>query len=244
MYINNNEFMSLPYHERIRISERGLSDIENGAVRPCGRHNISVGADAITNADTNNYAIVGVATSAPVPLPVATVQSSLQTSHNTTTNPYISRYEYPDAELRWNHGNSSAHGHNSVECGVCVPSGFGNDVNDDSNRVFRRAYNIGMFQFILEMCWAFLALGFINLISYVGFWLFFSFLISLTGLCVALCCCPSESGWNYSFKLTSVAYTIRFLLAFVCFAVLLTTEAAYNRVAVCICELCRVVNGV
>ena len=133
--------MSLPYNERIRISERGLSDIESGHARPSARHNTNT--IAITNTNTNYYnantntntsntntntnTINGTSNVIEVSriAPLATVHSSIRRTGE----------HYGDSNTNNNNSDIGLPHSHSLECGChCSPPAIHND--HDPEHVF------------------------------------------------------------------------------------------------------------
>ena len=128
----------------------------------------------------------------------------------------------------------SANGNdNSSDCFCgCVPPG-----NKQNRDRFITVFRIGILQIITETILLFITLGYEYLYPPVGVWLLLSFFITIIGVSIAICCCPSHTGWKSNLVLSTIAYTVRIVLAIACIAIMSTSGSNLNKaVASRICK--------
>ena len=126
-------------------------------------------------------------------------------------------------------GNRNNDNSSDCFCG-CVPPG-------PKQHRFVNVFRVGILQIITETVLLFVTLGYVYLYPPVGVWLLLSFLLTIIGVSIAICCCPSHTGWKSNFVMSAIAYTVRIILAIACIAIMSSTGSTKDKaVASRICK--------
>ena len=88
----------------------------------------------------------------------------------------------------------------------------------------------------VESLMCFVALGYTYLLPVIGLWLLFSFALSLVGVSIAVCCCPTVGGWRKAYWCSGIAYAIRVLLLAACTLLLSASNNNSVRTAAIVCK--------
>lgn len=108
------------------------------------------------------------------------------------------------------------------------------DGSSRGHNKYEAAFRLGSFQVTVESFLCFFSFLCIGIVPSIGFWIFISFVLTLMGASIAICCCPTQHGWNTCYNLTLAGVGIRCTMFIVCIIVWIATDVYALKVSMAI----------
>lgn len=101
---------------------------------------------------------------------------------------------------------------------------------------FVTIFRLGSFHIVLDIALLFVTYLFLHLWYVAGIFIFISFVCTIIGSSIAVCCCPTENGWRANVALQTISYITRGVDAVAILAKVFTTNKHNTVVAGTACK--------